>query len=56
MWNGCREMRERGRERNGEKYWMKTERDTEKEGQNGKRKRWGIDRKMFSFWNCCFYF
>jgi hypothetical protein len=25
MWNGCSEMRERGRERNGEKYRMKTE-------------------------------
>jgi hypothetical protein len=25
MWNGCSEMRERRRERNAEKYWMKTE-------------------------------
>jgi hypothetical protein len=25
MWNGCSKMRERGRERNGEKYRMKTE-------------------------------
>jgi hypothetical protein len=38
MWNGCSEIRE-GRERNGEKYWMKTEerdimdeRNMEKEG------------------------
>jgi hypothetical protein len=25
----------------------------EKEGQNGRRKGWGIERK-FIFWNCCF--
>jgi hypothetical protein len=31
------------------------ERDVEKEGQNGKRKG-GIERKMFFFWICYFYF
>jgi hypothetical protein len=34
MWNGCSEMRERGRERNGEKNG----RDMEEEGKDGKRK------------------
>jgi hypothetical protein len=34
-WNGCSEMRERGRERNGEKY--------------RKRQGWGIGIKMLFF-------
>jgi hypothetical protein len=40
MWNGCSKMRERGRQR-------MDERNMEQEGQNGKRKRRGIERKMF---------
>jgi hypothetical protein len=34
--------------------WME-ERDMDQEGQNRKRKRWGIERKMIFylfFWNC----
>jgi hypothetical protein len=29
--------------------------DMEQERQNRKRKGWGIERKMFIFWNCYFY-
>jgi hypothetical protein len=28
------------------------EKDMEEERQNGRRKGWGIERKMFFFWNC----
>jgi hypothetical protein len=45
MWKGCNDIRERERERNGEKRRKgdrMDERDMEKEGQNGKRKGWGI--------------
>jgi hypothetical protein len=42
MWNGCSKMRERGRQR-------MDERNMEQEGQNGKRKGRGIERKFFFF-------
>jgi hypothetical protein len=43
---------ERGKERNGEKRQKgdrMVERNMEEEGQNGKRKGWGIERKMLFF-------
>jgi hypothetical protein len=42
MWDECSEMRERGRGR-------MDERNMEQEEQSGKRKGWGIERKMFFF-------
>jgi hypothetical protein len=52
MWNGCSEMRERGRERNGEK----DERDMEEEGKSRKKKVWAIQIKMLFFGNVVFMF
>jgi hypothetical protein len=52
----CAMSRERqweiGKERNGEKRQKRdrmVERNMEEEGQNGKRKGWGIEKKMFFF-------
>jgi hypothetical protein len=50
MWNGCSEMRERGWERNGEKYWMKMEirwmKEICKRRERIAKKGWGIEIKM----------
>jgi hypothetical protein len=59
-WNGCSEIREgeKGSGRNTEsrrKGDRMDERYMEKEGQNGKTKGWGIERKMLLFGNY-FYF
>jgi hypothetical protein len=56
MWNGCGEMRKRERKEQREilKRDGMDEKDMKQEGQNRRRKRWGIERKNF-FWNCYFY-